>query len=110
MRPGGIPRANEGPYVPAAIGQQRAHDAEGAQAQLTAQAHTLDALFNDLTRLAYCTWDNLNVAERLLRLAYKVQSRSRATLQIVGVSKNPALVTARQTNGAHGKFNPSQPN
>jgi hypothetical protein len=27
-------------------------------------------------RLAYCNWDNLNVAERLLRLAFKAQPKA----------------------------------
>lgn len=72
------------------------------EALLTAQAQTLDALFNHLTRLAYRNWDNLNVAERLLRLAFKAQTQSRATVETVGALKNPGLVIARQANIAHG--------
>ena len=72
------------------------------EALLTAQAQTLDALFNHLTRLAYRNWDNLDVAERLLRLAFKAQTQSRATVETVGALKNPGLVIARQANIAHG--------
>jgi hypothetical protein len=46
-------------------------------------------------RLAYCNWDNLNVAERLLRLAFKAQTQSRVAVEAVGVLKNPGLVIAR---------------
>lgn len=72
------------------------------EALLTAQAQTLDALFNHLTRLAYRNWNNLDVAERLLRLAFKAQTQSRATVETVGALKNPGLVIARQANIAHG--------
>jgi hypothetical protein len=72
------------------------------EALLTAQAHTLDALLNDLTRLAYRNWNNLDVAERLLRLAFKAQGQSRAAVEAVGTLKNPGMVIARQANIAHG--------
>lgn len=72
------------------------------EALLTAQAHTLDALFNDLTRLAYRNWANLDVAERLLRLAFKAQTQSRATVETLGNLRNPPMVIARQANIAHG--------
>jgi hypothetical protein len=72
------------------------------EALLTAQAHTLDAIFNDLTRLAYRNWDNFPAAERLLRLAFKAQSQSRATVETLGNLRNPPMVIARQANIAHG--------
>ena len=72
------------------------------EALLTTQAQTLDALFNHLTRLAYRNWDNLNVAERLLRLAFKAQTQSRATVETVGNIKNPPTFIAQQANIAHG--------
>jgi hypothetical protein len=72
------------------------------EALLTAQAHTLDALFNDLTRLAYRNWDNLIVADRLLRLAFKAQTQGRATVETLGNLRNPPMVIARQANIAHG--------
>ena len=76
------------------------------EALLTAQAHTLDALFNDLTRLAYRNMDNFSAAERLFRLAFKAQGQSRATLETVGALKNPGMVIARQANIAHGPQRP----
>ena len=72
------------------------------EALLTAQAHTLDALFNDLTRLAYRNWSNLAVAERLLRLAFKAQTQGRATVETLGNLRTAPLVIARQANIAHG--------
>lgn len=72
------------------------------EALLTAQAHTLDALFNDLTRLAYGNWNKLEVAERLLRLAFKAQTQSRATVETLGNLRNPPMVIARQANITQG--------
>jgi hypothetical protein len=72
------------------------------EALLTAQAQTLDAVFNHLTRLAYCNWDNLDAVERLLRLAFKAQSQSRGTAETLGNLRNPPMVIARQANIAHG--------
>ena len=72
------------------------------EALLTAQAHTLDALFNHLTRLAYGNWNSLDVAERLLRLAFKAQTQCRTTVETLGNLRNPPMVIARQANIAHG--------
>ena len=77
-------------------------DMERPEALLTAQAHTLDSLFNQLTRLAYHNWGNFNATERLLRLAFKAQSQSRATVEALGNLRNPPMVIARQANIAHG--------
>jgi hypothetical protein len=62
----------------------------------------VDPLFNDLTRLAYRNWDNLIVAERLLRLAFKGQRQRRATVETLGNLRNLPMVIARQANIAHG--------
>jgi hypothetical protein len=75
---------------------------ERPEALLAAQAHTLDAIFNDLTRVAYRNWDNFAAAERLLRMAFKAQSQSRATVETLGNLRNPPMVIARQANIAHG--------
>jgi hypothetical protein len=77
-------------------------DLSRPEAMLTAQAHTLDALFSDLTRLAYNNLNNFDVAERLLRLAYRAQSQARATVETLGVLKNPPMVFAKQANIANG--------
>jgi len=75
---------------------------ERPEALLTAQAHTLDAIFNDLTRVAYRNWENFAAAERLLRMAFKAQSQSRATVETLGNLRNPRTFIAQQANIAHG--------
>jgi hypothetical protein len=63
-----------------------------------AQSTTLDAIFQDLTQQAYKHMNQLDVAERLLRLAFRAQSQSRATVETLGAMKNPPMVFARQAN------------
>jgi hypothetical protein len=72
------------------------------EAMLTAQAHTLDSLFSDLTRLAYGNFSNFDVAERLFRLAFRAQGLARATVETIGVLKNPPMVFAKQANVTTG--------
>jgi len=73
------------------------------EAMLLAQAHTLDAIFSDLTLKAA---QNLTVSlgsfETLLRLALKAQAQSRATLETLSAIRNPPTVFARQANFATG--------
>ena len=69
-----------------------------AEAFLMTHATTLDAIFQDLTQLAYKHLNQLDTAERLLRLAFRAQSQSRATLETLGNLKNPPMVYARQAN------------
>lgn len=72
-------------------------------AMLTAQAHTLDAIFN---RLAYRAASNLaeypEATELYLKLALRAQSQCRATLETLSAVKNPPVVFAKQANIAHG--------
>jgi hypothetical protein len=68
------------------------------EALLMAQSTTLDAIFQDLTQLAYKHMSQLDVAERLLRLAFRAQSQSRATVETLGNMKNQPTVFARQAN------------
>jgi hypothetical protein len=68
------------------------------EALLMAQSTTLDAIFQDLTQQAYKHMNHLDVAERLLRLAFRAQSQSRATVETLGNVKNPPMVFARQAN------------
>ena len=72
------------------------------EALLMAQSTTLDAIFQDLTQLAYKNMNNLDVAERFLRLAFRAQSQSRATVETLGNMKNPPMVFARQANMTTG--------
>ena len=75
-----------------------------AEALLTAQAFTLNAIF---TRCAVQAARNLEgqyleATERYLRLALKAQNQSRATLETLAVLKNPTTIFARQANIAAG--------
>jgi hypothetical protein len=68
------------------------------EALLMAQSTSLDAIFQDLTQRAYKNMDRLDVAERFLRLAFRAQIQSRATIETLGNMKNPPMVVARQAN------------
>jgi hypothetical protein len=77
-------------------------DLNRAEALLTAQAHTLDAIFNFLARKAMHA-DYLNQYETYLRLGLKAQSQCRATLETLAALKNPKPVAfVQQANIAHG--------
>jgi hypothetical protein len=71
---------------------------ERPEALLMAQSTTLDAIFQNLTQQAYKHMGQLDVVERLLRLAFRAQSQSRATVETLGNMKNPPTVFARQAN------------
>lgn len=75
-----------------------------SEALLIAQAHTLDAIFNNLARRAARNMgEYLNAAEIYMRLALKTQSQCRATLETLAAIKNPQPVAfVRQANIAHG--------
>lgn len=79
-------------------------DLKRPEAILTAQAHTLDAVFNALARRAALNLgEYTNAAEIYLRLALKAQSQCRATLETLAAIKNPAPVAfVRQANIANG--------
>ena len=77
-------------------------DLERGEAMLTAQAHTLDAIFNNLSRRAINAEyiDNLG---SYLKLALRAQSQCRATWEALATIKNPPMVGyVRQANIAHG--------
>ncbi len=60
-------------------------DLSRAEALLTAQAHTLDAIFNNLgRRAALNAGEYMGACETYLRLALKAQSQCRATLEAMG--------------------------
>jgi hypothetical protein len=71
---------------------------------LSAQAHTLDAIFNRLALdAAGRLVDAPAMADTLLRLALKAQSQCRATIEAVAMIQNPPSVAfVRQANIAHG--------
>ena len=69
---------------------------------LTAQAHTLDAVFNRRARSsANCKY--VNHIEAYLRLALKAQNQCRATIEALAAIKNPQQVAfVRQANISNG--------
>ena len=71
---------------------------------LVTQAHTLDLIFNNLTRRAVANMQEgyVPVAETYLRLALKAQSQSRASIESLAQIKNPPVVYARQAKFANG--------
>lgn len=73
-----------------------------AEELMLAQAHTLDAIFNNLASRAVGT-EHLEMLERYLKLALRAQSQCRATLETLAVIKNPHVAGhIHQTNIAHG--------
>jgi len=80
----------------------RSGDLRQSDAMLTSQAHTLDAIFNNLAQRAI----NAKCAdhfERFLKFALRAQSQCRATLGTLSALKNPPAVGhVHQANIAHG--------
>ena len=77
-------------------------DLKRPEAMLTAQAHTLDAIFNKLALLAINA-EYIDELERYLKLALRAQSQCRATWEALATIKNPPVMGyVRQANVAHG--------
>lgn len=77
-------------------------DLTRAEAMLTAQAHTLDAIFNNLAKRAINS-EYLDHLDRYLKLTLRAQSQCRATWEALATIKNPPAVGyVRQANIAHG--------
>ena len=78
------------------------NDLSRCEAALTAQVHTLDAMFN---AMAIRASNNLGhypeTVERYLKLALKAQSQCRTTIEALAMLKRPP-VSLKQTNIAHG--------
>ncbi len=69
---------------------------------LASQAHTLDAIFNNLARRAINA-ECLNQFEQYLKLGLRAQSQCRATWEALSAIKNPPVMGyVRQANIAHG--------
>jgi hypothetical protein len=80
-------------------------DLSRTEGMLMSQAHTLDAIFNNLARWARLNFDAgyLEAGDRLLRLALKSQSQCRTTGETLAEIKNPmAGAYVRQANIAAG--------
>ena len=78
-------------------------DLKRAESILTAQAHSLDAIFANLARRAALNMgEYIGAAETYLKLALRAQSQCRATLETLAAIKSPPVVFAKQANIAHG--------
>lgn len=78
-------------------------DLEYLESTLTAQAVSLDAIFNGLAkRAALNMGEHLDATERYMRLALRAQNQCRATLETLATIKNPPVVFARQANITSG--------
>jgi hypothetical protein len=78
-------------------------DLQRGEAMLTAQAHSLDAIFNHLAQRAAANMgEYLGATESYLKLALRAQSQCRATWEALSAIKNPPVVYARQANIAQG--------
>jgi hypothetical protein len=75
-----------------------------AEAMLTSQAHSLDAIFNSLARRAALNMgEYMQACETYLKLALRAQSQCRATWEALSAIKNPPVMGyVRQANIAHG--------
>jgi hypothetical protein len=71
------------------------------EAMLLSQAHTLDALFNNLV-MKGLDQTHMPHYEAFMRLAFKAQSQCRSTLQSLSDIKNPSVVYAKQANITNG--------
>jgi hypothetical protein len=73
-----------------------------AEAMLTAQAHSLDAIFNNLARRAINA-EYMDKLDGYLKLALRAQSQCRATWETLSTIKNPPVMGyVRQANIANG--------
>ena len=76
-------------------------DMNRPEAMLLSQAHTLDALFNNLAMKAK-DQTHMPHLESFLRLAFKAQAQCRQTLETLSTIKNPPVIFAKQANISNG--------
>ena len=73
-----------------------------AETMLVAQAHTLDAIFNNLAQQAIRS-EYISQLDAFLKVALRAQAQSRATWEAVAAIKNPTVFGyVKQANIAHG--------
>lgn len=78
-------------------------DLSAAVTMLASQAVALNAMFGELARVGQANmFKSPDYAERMLRLAFKAQGQSRATMETLAAIKNPPVVFARQANINNG--------
>lgn len=85
------------------IRKVNAGDLSEVEATLTAQATTLDAIFNEMARRAAANMgEHLSATESYMRLAFKAQAQCRSTLETLADVKSPRHATfVRQQNIAN---------
>jgi hypothetical protein len=85
------------------VAQVQRGDLSETEATLTAQAVTLDAIFNAMAkRAALNMGSHLNATESYMRMALKAQAQCRATLETLAEVKFPKAATfVRQQNVAY---------
>ena len=78
-------------------------DLSAAVTMLAVQAVALNAMFVELARVGQANMFKApDYADRYLRLAFKAQGQSRATLETLAAIKNPPVLFARQANINNG--------
>ena len=75
-------------------------DLTRGEAMLTAQTHTLDAIFNNLARRAINA-EYMADLDRYLKLALRAQSQCRATWEALATIKNPPVMSGTSEAGQH---------
>lgn len=87
------------------VAEVQAGNMKRPEAMLVAQAHTLDALFSNLSRRSHASSSAgyLDAADRYMRLALKAQAQCRTTVEALAEIKNPRPVAfVKQANISHG--------
>jgi hypothetical protein len=75
------------------------------EATLTAQATSLDAIFNELARRSCMNMgEHLSATETYMRLALKAQAQCARTIEVLATMKNPPIVFAKQANITNGNL------
>lgn len=82
----------------------RTGDLADLETTLTAQAATLNAIFNEMARRAALNMgEYVNTADTYMRLALKAQSQCRTTIEVLAEIKNPRPVAfVKQANISNG--------
>ena len=81
----------------------QSNNLKAVESMLFAQATALESIFYSLSRRAIANIGNVEAFDGLLRLSFKAQSQSRATLETLGKIKNPQPIAfVRQANIANG--------
>lgn len=85
------------------VGKVNTGDTSELEATLTAQAVSLDAIFNEMARRAALNMgEYLQATESYMRLALKAQAQCARTIEVLATIKNPPVIFAKQANIANG--------